>query len=149
MNILLTLILSLSAHASWHYNENAGFGIYEPEGWTDHVNGRSSELTGPASDSAQSSLFLGSDWQISVQDLANLKKFALEDSGATSATPITISELSGFRTGTAEHGAYYVLRIATNVIEVKYDLRGSAAQKTEGKTMLGSIEIRTKGNEYP
>lgn len=153
MNILLVLILSLAASmpalASWHYNDNGGFGIYEPTGWTDEVNGRSSQLTGPEHDSAQSSFFLGSDWQNSVQTLDDLKRFALEDSGATRATPITISGLSGFRTGTAEHGNYYVLRIPTNVIEVTYELKGSAAQKAEGKTMLSSIEIRTKGNEYP
>jgi hypothetical protein len=146
---ILAFLLPVYAHASWHYNENGGFGIYEPTGWTDSVNGRSSQLTGPEHDTAQSSFFLGSDWQSSVQTLDDLKKFALEDSGATTATPITISELHGFRTGTALHGNYYVLRIATNVIEISYDIKGSKAQREEANTMLSSIEIRTKGNEYP
>lgn len=149
MNILLAILLSLPAFASWHYNEDAGFGIYEPEGWSVDHEGRSSRLTGPANDSAQSEIFLGSDWQSAVKTADDLQQFALSDSGASRATPITISGLAGYRVGTAEEGAYYVLRIPENVIEITYDLRGSKAQKSEGKTMLSSIEIRTKGNEYP
>ena len=147
MNAILALLLSLPALASWHYNENAGFGIYEPEGWREFTQGRSSRLTGPESDSAQSEIFLGSDWQSSVKTLQDLEKFALSDSAAKRAIPIMTSGLRRYRVGTAQEGACYVLRIPENVIEVSYSLRGSDAQKSEGRKMLSTIEIRTRGNE--
>lgn len=149
MKLLLLLLLSLSAHASWYYNEDGGFGIYQPEGWTVTHNGRSSTLNGPAADRAQSRIFLGSDWQSRVVDLPSLEAHAKAVSGDPHPRPVTISGLQGFRAGNARHGAIYLLRIRENVIVVNFDLKGSAAQIEEGRTMLGSIEVRTKGNEYP
>jgi hypothetical protein len=149
MKLFLLLLLSLAAHASWYYNEDGGFGIYQPEGWAVAHNGRSSTLTGPVSDRAQSWIFLGSDWQSRAVDLPALEAYVKAVSGDPHPRPITISELPGFRAGTARKGSIYLLRVPTNVIEVKFDLKGSADQLDEGRTMLGSIEVRTKGNEYP
>lgn len=149
MKLLLLLLVSLSAHASWYYNEDGGFGIYQPEGWTVSHNGRSSTLTGPATDRAQSQIFLGSDWQSKVVDLPSLEAYVKKISGDQHPRPVSVSELSGFQAGGKRHGSIYLLRIRQNVIVVNFDLKGSADQIDEGQTMLGSIEIRTKGNEYP
>lgn len=143
----LALFVSSPALAHWHYNEHAGFGIYQPEGWEARVEGRSSRLTGPATDHAQSALFLGSDWVSSVKDEASLARYAHEQAAGRAVAPHAVSELPGFRVGDEEHGAYFVLRQPENVIVVEYDLRGSRAQIDEGQTMLGSIEIRTRGIE--
>jgi hypothetical protein len=141
------ILLPLSAHASWLYNENGGFGIYRPEGWTASIDGRSSQLRGPESDSDQSEIFLGSDWVSGVRTLSDLRKFAVKDSGTSKLFPYSNSGLLGYRAGDSEHGALYVLRIPENVIEVKFQLRGSRAQIDEGETMVSSLEIRTKGIE--
>lgn len=148
LSLLFSLLsFSPAAHASWHYNENAGFGIYQPEGWSVKVEGRSSLLRGPLTDTSQSEIFLGSDWAGQVSDLAALEAHVKRETGDTTLEPVSVSELPGFRSGSPERGALHVLRAPGNIIVVEYDLRGSAPQIEEAATMLGSIEIRTRGIE--
>jgi hypothetical protein len=143
---LTALLLSHPALASWHYNEDGGFGIYQPEGWRVEHEGRSSRLTGPENDVAQSEIFLGSDWQTPVTSLEKLRAYVSAETGeAPEAT--TVSGLEGFRAGTPLRGSVYLLRAPENVIVVRYELRGSSDQVEEGRTMLSSIEIRTRGIE--
>lgn len=147
----LSLLFSLSASpalASWHYNENAGFGIYQPEGWSATIEGRSSRLGGPVTDTSQSEIFLGSDWvSLNVNDTESLKAHMEEETGLTHLVALTVSGLPGFRGGNDADGSIYVLRVPGNVIVIDYNLRGSREQLDEGGTMLGSIEIRTRGYE--
>lgn len=148
--LLLLLLLPLlppAAHASWHYNENGGFGIYQPEGWTSEIDGRSSRLGGPVTDTSQSEIFLGSDWVSNVADQASLAAHMREETGFSDLRPVEVSGLAGFRAGDGTDGSIYVLRMPGNVIVVDYNLRGSRDQLDEGETMLGSIEIRTRGYE--
>ncbi|MGZ3694220.1 MAG: hypothetical protein ACXWQO_08460 [Bdellovibrionota bacterium] len=145
----LLLFVSIPAHASWYYNEDGGFGIYQPEGWNVHHNGRSSTLTGPTEDKAQSQIFLGSDWVSHIDSTAALEAYVKHESHDSHPRAIQISDLPGFQVGNAAKGAIYLLRINENVIVIQYQLKGSKDQIEEGETMLGSIEIRTKGNEYP
>lgn len=147
--LLLALLVASPAHASWHYNEDGGFGIYQPEGWEVQHEGRSSRLTGPESDVAQSEIFLGSDWTSRVRSPEDLERYAREESGSRKVEPITVSDLPGYRYGTPEHGGYFLLRLPENVIVVRYELRGSPSQIEEGSTMIGSIEVRTKPNPEP
>lgn len=144
---LLFASFSPLAHASWHYNENAGFGIYQPEGWSAKAEGRSSRLRGPLSDISQSEIFLGSDWAGQVNDLAALEAHVKSETGDTSLEPIAVSGLPGFRSGGPARGALHVLRAPGNIIVVEFNLLGSPAQIDEAATMLGSIEIRTRGIE--
>jgi hypothetical protein len=144
---LLSMLFAHPAHASWHYNENSGIGIYQPEGWSVKVEGRSAILTGPSEDKAQSQIFLGSDWVSKVDSVTALKEYVQKETGDKSPRPIQISELPGFQTGSANNGSIHLLRINQNVIVIQYQLKGSTDQIDEGKTMLGSIEVRTKGNE--
>ncbi len=145
--VLFTLCFSINADASWLYNENAGFGIYQPEGWTSSSEGRSTTLSGPLHDSAQSEIFLGSDWSSRVRSLEELRAYAIRETGDKSPRAIKISGLDGFATGKEKAGAYFVLRSPENFIVVEFDLKGSSEQLEEGETMLGSIDIRTRGNE--
>lgn len=150
MKLLAVLALALTspALASWHYNENAGFGIYQPEGWSATIEGRSSRLGGPVTDTSQSEIFLGSDWvSSSVKDADSLKKHMEEETGLHDLRPLTVSDLPAFRGGSNTDGSIYVLRVPGNVIVVDFNLRGSRDQLGEGETMLGSIEIRTRGYE--
>ncbi|MGZ3649856.1 MAG: hypothetical protein ACXVB9_01810 [Bdellovibrionota bacterium] len=150
MKILFLLFGLIPALAgSWHYNENGGFGIYQPEGWSVQDEGRSTRLTGPERDSAQSDFFLGSDWVSKVKIPEDLRGYVQEETGSRSVESITVSGLPGFRAGTAEHGSYYLLRIPENVIVVQYDLRGSRDQIDEGLTMISSVEVRTRPNPQP
>src|SRR4051812_1237969 len=96
----LSLFLSLPALASWHYNEDGGFGIYQPEGWSVRHEGRSSRLEGPESDSAQSEIFLGSDWISKVKTQEQLRSYVQSESGNTEIETISVSGLEGFRAGT-------------------------------------------------
>jgi hypothetical protein len=148
ISLLFALIsFTPAAQASWHYNENAGFGIYHPEGWSAKTEGRSSLLRGPLTDTSQSEIFLGSDWAAQVKDLGALEAFVKRETGDTSLEPVAISERPGFRSGSLKRGALHVLRAPGNIIVVEYDLRGSPAQIEEAATMLDSIEIRTRGIE--
>lgn len=139
----IAFFASLSAHASWHFNENGGFGIYQPEGWSARVKGRSSRLLGPAKDFARSDLFLGSDWVDSVVSLPDLERYVREQN-PHALRPVRISGLDGFRVGTEEEGVIYLLRSPKNVIVIEFHLRGSAPQREEGKIMLTSISVRIK-----
>lgn len=147
MKALFLLLLTIPAQASWHYNENGGFGIYQPEGWQSSILGRSSTLTGPETDRAQSEIFLGSDWVSKVENTSKLEAYVKKETGDASPRPIEISGLAGFQAGKGPKGAIYLLRIPGNVIVVRYELKGSKAQIDEGETMLSSIEVRTKGIE--
>jgi|GEM_PF-5111784 len=145
--VLSLFFVSANVQASWLYNDNGGFGIYQPEGWSSSIEGRSSSLLGPNTDSAQSTIFLGSDWSSKARSIEQLRSFVTEETGDKNPEPIFISNLPGFRAGNAEKGSLYVLRIPENFIVVNYELRGSREQIVEGKVMLGSIEVRTKDNE--
>lgn len=146
--LAFAFLLPSPAFASWHYNENAGFGIYQPEGWSATIEGRSSRLGGPVTDTSQSEIFLGSDWvSPAVKDSDSLAAHMRNETGLGNLVPVTVSELPGFRAGTATDGSIYVLRVPGNVIVIDYNLRGSRGQLEEAETMLGSIEIRTRGYE--
>ncbi len=147
--LLLAFIIAPTAFASWDYNENGGFGIYLPDGWSSTENGRSTQLTGPTADSAQSKIFLGSDWVSHVNTIDDLENYVRTQVKNASPTKVQNSGLDGFSVGNELVGKMFFLRQAENVIVVEYQLRGSSDQKDEGKTALGSIEIRTKGNNYP
>jgi hypothetical protein len=136
--------LSSPAFASWYYNQNGGFGIYQPEGWSVVESGRSARMTGPVTDTAQTDIFLGSDWKSSVKTLGDLKTWLQRTYPGVQLTTIQISKLNGYRVGSEVDGAYYVLRLPENVIVVEYHLRGSDQQVDEGTTCLSSIEVRTK-----
>ncbi|MGE3260693.1 MAG: hypothetical protein AB7K68_02830 [Bacteriovoracia bacterium] len=144
MKLLFVLLAALSVQASWYYNEDGGFGIYRPEGWSVQHNGRSSVLHGPVTDKAQSEIFLGSDWVSRVDSVEALEKYVVGEAKDQHPRAVEISGLPGFRAGTAAKGAIYLLRIKENVIVIQYRLRGSPDQIAEGKTMLSSVEIRTK-----
>jgi hypothetical protein len=145
--LMSSFLTPQTALASWLYNENGGFGIYQPEGWSSRIEGRSTSLSGPSTDSAQSSIFLGSDWSAEADTLEHLKALVIEKTGDANPEAIGVSGLQGFRAGSAENGALYLLRIPQNFIVVEFELRGSEDQVREGKVMLGSIEIRTRPNE--
>src|SRR5688500_13720970 len=102
---LLSVLLCVQAQASWHYNANSGIGIYQPEGWSARVEGRSALLKGPEEGSAQSEIFLGSDWQSQVGTVAELKEYVKAETGAWNPRALEISGLSGFQTGNALKGA--------------------------------------------
>lgn len=144
MKALILLFLALPAHASWYYNADGGFGIYQPEGWNVSHNGRSSTLTGPVEDTAQSRIFLGSDWVSHIDSPAALEAYVRAESGDKHPRAVTISDLPGFAVGSVAKGAIYLLRINENVIVIQYQLRGSKDQVGEGKTMIGSVEVRTR-----
>ena len=130
---------------SWYFNQDGGFGIYQPEGWSVAHRDRSSTIVGPEMDSAQSEIFMGSDWNGHAQSLEDLKMILLEETGLSDFREVQVSGLSGFAVGTPENGAMYIFRVPENFIVVRYELRGSNDQIEEGKTMLSSIEIRTGG----
>lgn len=135
-----------SPHAqSWFFNRDGGFGIYQPEGWTAKHSGRSSTLLGPSKDVAQSEIFLGSDWNGAAKDIESLKAVVAKETGELEMHEILVSGLRGLAVGSEEDGSFYVLRIPENFIVVHFHLRGSIDQIDEGRTMLGSIEIRTRG----
>ncbi len=148
---LLLLLLFCSAPlealaGSWHYNDNAGFGIYVPEGWNARMDGRRSVITGPTNDWQQSSIEIGSDWRFQVKSLEDLRD-ELERETSLSPRYSPVSGLEGFRVGSEIEGAVRILRIPKNVIIIDFFLRGSTAQIEEGQLALTSIEIRTRGIE--
>lgn len=147
---LLVLAPAAAAGFSFHYNENGGFGLYRPEGWGARDEGRSSRLTGPRQDFAQTEIFAGSDWVGRVHDGPGLLAYVREQSGGAPVEPIEVSGLAGyaFRKG-ADQGYWYLLRGDQNVIVLEYTLRGSSAQRREAAEVLGSFEIRTGGISYP
>lgn len=142
--LCIGLLLSTPALAHWHFNEDGGFGIYQPEGWRIRPNGRSSRLLGPEKDSAQSEIFLGSDWVSRIASLDDLARHVRAETGATELGAATISGLQGYQVGSKTSGAIYLLRVQNNVIVVEYSLRGSPEQIEEGETILSSIDIKTK-----
>ena len=150
MKLLFTLLALLSTDlafaGSWYFNVNGGFGIYQPEGWEIKENGRSGLLKGPRSDTHQSEIFLGSDWNSRVVDQISLKAFA-ETSSSQEANPISAFQLNGFKIGNELDGSFYLLRAPENIIIIEYHIRGSAEQIAEGKTALSSIEIKLKEME--
>lgn len=131
-----------AAHASWHYNENGGFGLYQPEGWSVKVEGRSSELLGPPSEPARTKIFLGSDWMGGITTLAKLESRLRRNELAPVAT--ALAGLAGFRVGNERAGSFYLLRGPENVIVIHFQIRGSLSQREEGREALGSIEVRTE-----
>lgn len=139
--LLPFFFLSHMASASWHYNSNGGFGFYQPEGWRAEVNGRSSLL-----ERGVSSLFMGSDWVSSVKNLRDLEHYVRQETRAN-PRPIVVSTLSGFQTGDGAQGKIFVLRQEKNVMVVEFSFQ--SPERQEGQEILGSIEIRTKGIEYP
>lgn len=152
----ITLLAVLSsvvttAHAStprsWSYNDDAGFGIYQPEGWRIVRNGRSSKLLGPLSDSAQTEIFIGSDWRSKIRSLEDLRQFAMKEYNDPKPRAIQIAGLDGFEVGMRNNGARLVLRQPENFIVVTYHLKGSSEQIAEAELALTSIDIRTKGIE--
>lgn len=139
MNLILGFLLyTLSAHASWHYNSNGGFGLYQPEGWIAQEQGRSSKLTSP---SGKTSFFLASDWSSKVKTLEDLRKFVMAE---TKENPkaTTLSNLPGFHTGSFSKGAYFLLRQEENFIVVEYQMASFGAETELGQEILGSIEVR-------
>jgi hypothetical protein len=142
----LVLLAPTAKAGSWYYNENGGFGIYVPEGWSSTENGRSAEINGPRKDVSQSRIFMGSDWvpKEKAKDVLSLKLYMQNELGLGHLSPTSISGLDGFSYGDSQSGGTYLLRVPSNVIVIEYDLRGSADQVDEGKTALSSIEIRTK-----
>lgn len=141
-------VLPAVAAFSFHYNENGGFGFYQPEGWRARVNGRRSELKGPLTDFGQSEIAVGSDWVARVHSLEDLRAFA-EDSAGGPLLGFRVGGLEGFKVEGNNRGAWFLLREDQNVIEVEFKLRGSAAQREEARLILDSIEIRTGGISYP
>jgi hypothetical protein len=135
---------------SFHYNENGGFGFYQPEGWRVFVNGRSSRLSGPAKEESQSEIFAGSDWVGSVHSLADLKVYVEKEAEGIRLSELRVGELNGFSAATgANEGRWFLFRSDQNVIVLNFALRGSPAQVEEGRTILSSFEIRTGGISYP
>ena len=120
---LAILLNSSAAHAHWHYNENAGLGIYQPEGWIVRENGRSSKLFGPENDFAQSEIFLASDWNSKLNSLEALQFFIRDQNEGKDPDPIEFSGLQGFRVGNEERGALFLLRIPQNIIEICFHLK--------------------------
>ena len=150
-NFILIIVLLTSQPAfagSWRYNPNAGFGIYQPEGWHLTQEGRSSRIRGPDNDFAQSEIFIGSDWQSEIKTLEHLKNYVLRKESSPPQV-LLLSGLNGFKTGSDIQGKYFLLREPQNIIVVEFELRGSKEQMEEGMTSLSSIEIRRKGIEYP
>ena len=147
---VLILLLNFSAEASsWSYNDNGGFGIEQPDGWEVSIQGRSSELTGPVQDFAQTKIFLGSDWVTGIRSISDLEKYVKKQAGSNSVRKVQNSGLEGFQFGTSIKGRFFYLRQAQNLIVVTYQLRGSSDQIQEGQIALDSIEIRTQGNPDP
>jgi hypothetical protein len=147
---IATFAFSAVAFAgSWYFNQNGGFGIYQPDGWTLQEEGRSATLAGPSRDADQSSIFIGSDWNLKTNSLEDLRARLQKDNPVAVIEPVTVSDLEGFRVGTETHGELHILREPTNIIVVEYDLKGSSDQISEGQEALSSIEIRTGGIEYP
>lgn len=141
----LLTALSLSVFAgSWNYNINSGLGIYVPEGWGPSQDGRATTVTGPVKDTAQSRIFLGSDWITGIHSLKDLNVY-LQKKFGSNLTPAKVSALDGFRHGSDTGGEFYVFREDENVILIEYAIRGSAGQRSEAKTMLDSVDIRTGG----
>jgi hypothetical protein len=137
--------LSLATFASsWYYNQNGGFGIRQPDGWSVTESGRSARLTGPETDVEQSEIFMGSDWKSSVKTLADLKTWLNRTYPGVQTKPIRISKLDGYRIGNDLDGAYFILRAPENVIVMEFHLRGSEAQIDEGTSCVSSFDIRTR-----
>lgn len=134
---------------SWYFNQNGGFGIYQPLGWTIEENGRSAVLKGPERDSAQSEIFLGSDWISAAKDVPSLKTYLERNYPGQTFAPTRVSELEGFVSGSNDHQSEFIFRSPENIIEIDIDIRGSKAQKDEAREALSSIEIRTGGRSYP
>jgi hypothetical protein len=141
---LIGLLPAHEALASWYYNRNAGFGVYQPENWRVIEHDRAAQLIGPENDFAQTEIFLGSDWDGKVRNLDELKSWVYKNTRFTNPRAYRISDLSGFQVGDTDEGAIFILRVPTNIIVIEYSMRGSAAQRNEGHTALSSIEIRTK-----
>lgn len=133
---------------SWNFNHDAGFGFYQPEGWRAARNGRSSTLRGPETDSAQSEFFFASDWVSGVKTPEELRAYVQRETGRPPA-PRELSGLPGFVVGDRLSAGLWALRAPGNVIILRYELRGSPAQISEGEEVLSSFEVRTGGIEYP
>jgi len=152
---VLLAALALAAPAdpragSFHYNENGGFGFYQPEGWRVEIAGRSSRLTGPEREAERSEIFAGSDWIAKVHSLPNLRAFVAAAWPGAEIRSVQVGEVAGYEAKTGPgRGARYYFREDQNVVELFYALRGSAAQRAEGEEALGSFQIRTGGIAYP
>ena len=143
-------LLAALALATFAYNDAGGFGLYQPEGWRVVNEGRSMRVTGPAGDTAVSEIFAGSDWPGRVPDRETLRALVMREAGGRAVSEIEISELPGFAFARGPNaGNWYLLREPGNVIVLRYDLRGSAAQVEEGREILDSFAIRTGGVAYP
>lgn len=145
--LFLFLISSAAQAGSWRYNQDGGFGLYEPLGWQTNLEGRSTTLTGPQRDTDQSQIFIGSDWWPKATSLAELK--AMLQLQFPDVRPGKLSGIDGFAVGDQTKGGFYALRFPKNIIVLEFDLRGSADQMDEGQLALSSIEISTDAIEYP
>jgi hypothetical protein len=142
------LFIAQNSQASWHYNENGGFGIYEPEGWHAESRGRSSQLEGPDEEGHATEIFLGSDWVNHIDGLPALKRMVEKEEGVE-PREVRAAGLAGFQVGSRSDGSTYLYRDRNNVIVIHFAIRGSSAQTEEAEEALRSIEVRTKGIEYP
>lgn len=136
-------VFSTKAHASWIFNHDGGFGIYQPEGWISKHNGRSTQVFGPKTDFAQSIFFLGSDWNSKIQTAADLKRNIETQCGCKSQS-LQISGLSAFQIGHTTRGQIYVFRAPENFIYIEFDIRGSQPQVEDARLMISSIQVRTR-----
>lgn len=141
---IIIFLFCFSVQASWYFNENAGFGFYQPDSWTLIENGRSSRLLGPEKDVKRSELFMGSDWIIGVNTLSDLAAYLKKEFKASDLQPVRFSELDGFAFKLRKKTEIYLLRKAENIIVIEYILQGSDAQISEGEVVISSIEIKTK-----
>ena len=144
--IVVLMLFSLNLLADWHYNQDGGFGFYQPDGWTLEQDNRISYLTGPSKDTKQSKFLIGSDWIASVQTLDELRAEVKSKYADLKITKVILSDLPGFQVVYKKYTEIYLLRQPENVMLIRYLLQGSKQQREEGKVVLSSIEISTQKN---
>ncbi|RZA04334.1 MAG: hypothetical protein EOP11_15335 [Proteobacteria bacterium] len=150
LSLGLLLAATSVAGLSFHYNDAGGFGFYRPEGWAARDEGRSTRLTGPATDSAQTEIFAASDWISSAQDLPALRGYVKYLAKGAPVGEKWVGELRGYSfTDARQVSHWFILREKKNVLILEYRLAGSEAQREEALAILSSFQIRTGGISYP
>ena len=141
---LVVMLFSLNLLADWHYNQDGGFGFYQPDGWTVQQDNRISYLTGPVKDSKQSKFLIGSDWISNIHTIDDLRTEVKSKYPNLNMTAVTVSEISGFKVVYKKYTEIYLLRQPENVMLIRYLMQGSKQQQDEGKEVISSIEISTQ-----
>lgn len=141
--IFLISLCSLVATAEWHQNVEGGFGFEVPEGWSVEQDDKLSFLDGPGKGVAQSHLLMGTDWIGNLHNLKDLKKELQGKYPKLKLKAVSISGVSGFEVQVKNnYTEVYMLREPTIVMLLRYVIRGSASQLSDGRKVLASIKIQ-------